>query len=189
MSGEEVLAQRLVDFILTCGATEHPILALKRRLHGLCGHSRFKQRLMLEDGTTLLDSMLLKRAGDLQLILLPFVEPSPRQVLDLMVSSRDNNIAKVEEILQVPLDPDITVGGQSPLFIASTKGNLEIVHLLLEAGAEKDEVSDSGASPLFMACKNNHLKVVQLLLKVKADTNKARRDGATPLATRAVLNK
>ncbi|EPQ31768.1 uncharacterized protein PFL1_01100 [Pseudozyma flocculosa PF-1] len=51
-----------------------------------------------------------------------------------------------------------------PLHIASSKGHLGAVQMLLEAGCSvhaRDDVS--GHSPLFLAAKNGHLAVVQLL--------------------------
>ena len=53
-SGEEVLAMSRSELCAAAGG-DRPILALKQRLHSLCGQPRFKQRLLLADGTILAD--------------------------------------------------------------------------------------------------------------------------------------
>ena len=49
--------------------TEQPVrtLDVKRRLHGVCGQPRFKQRLLL-DGEMLSEDALLEEPADLQLV-------------------------------------------------------------------------------------------------------------------------
>ncbi len=57
----------------------------------------------------------------------------------------------------------------TPLQIACKNGNLEIVKLLIEAGADK-EIKDIGRlSPLSIAVSNNHLTIVNYLIEAGAD--------------------
>ena len=46
---------------------------------------------------------------------------------------------------------------------ACEKGNLEIVKILLEHGAEKDAENVDGFTPLLRACTNGHLFVIKEL--------------------------
>ncbi|CAG2235291.1 unnamed protein product [Mytilus edulis] len=74
------------------------------------------------------------------------------------------------------------------LFIASQRGHVEIVKLLLQNGAdvnkcEADQIGldIKGISPLFIACKIGNSKIVQFLLDHDADTEISTEIGKTPL--------
>lgn len=67
MSGEEIAVPR--DQLST-------VRALKQRLHGLCGVSRFRQRLT-HQGTVLVDDARLDaEVTDVELLVLPFSDTS-----------------------------------------------------------------------------------------------------------------
>ncbi|RXG54558.1 Tyrosine-protein kinase shark [Armadillidium vulgare] len=54
--------------------------------------------------------------------------------------------------------------GQTALHIACTKGNLELVRLLLEANANVDVRDQDGMTPLQHACRHNYPSIVHLLI-------------------------
>ena len=63
----------------------------------------------------------------------------------------------------------------TPLLAAAEKGHLEVVRLLVELSANKDQgTTDKKATPLLVATQNGHLDVVSLLVESGADTD----DGA-----------
>ena len=74
--------------------------------------------------------------------------------------------------------------GQTPLSWAGEKGHLEVVKLLLGAGAKVDSKDDRyGQTPLSWAAENGHLEVVKLLLGAGANVNsKDDKYGRTPLS-------
>ena len=54
--------------------------------------------------------------------------------------------------------------GATPLFVvASQNGHVEVVRLLCDGGAAKDQAMNDGATPLSMASYKGHAEVVNLL--------------------------
>jgi ankyrin repeat protein len=74
--------------------------------------------------------------------------------------------------------------GETPLLLASRKGHLEAVRVLLEHGADtetRDNESEAYWSPLERASERGHVKVVQLLLDYHADLKTQDIHGQTAL--------
>ena len=130
----------------------------------------------------LLDDAVLHGPMDVQLIMRPFEESSQDQIQQLEQAARSNDILTIEQLLQRPQDPDLKLQAGTPLHMASHKGHLEVVRLLLEANADKDKATVIGSTSLHGASYNGHLEVVRLLLEANADKDKATNaDGVTPL--------
>ena len=149
-SGEVLVTIELASFLETLAADSDPVRALKQLLHSLCGQPRFRQRLFFLDDSVLLnenDAAVL-RPGEAQLVLLNFCSASQAQVEELRSAAESGRTWVVETILQRPQDPDL--GDPTPLWEASWRGHLEVVRLLLEANADKDQAIDAG-TPLFVA--------------------------------------
>jgi len=71
--------------------------------------------------------------------------------------------------------------GASPLMQAAFGGHLEIVKVLLGAGAEVDRRDNRGATALICAAEQRQAQAVALLLEAGADPNARTHDGRTPL--------
>ena len=63
--------------------------------------------------------------------------------------------------------------------MACQEGNLEVLHALLEAGADKDLANQDGITALMFASSLGHLKILRLLLGAGADRNLVNNDGLT----------
>ena len=170
------LAEMLDEEPVTC-------LALKRHLPHICGQTRFKQRLLHADGQILFDDAVLGENMDLQLVFLPFEAFSVDHAIQLQQAAQDGDIPALEQLLQMPQDPDLEHGGWCALHAACHNGHPAAAGLLLEAKADKDMACDHAAPPLTIAACEGHLEVVNLLLEVNADKDKAfdADEGQTPI--------
>ena len=68
-----------------------------------------------------------------------------------------------------------------PLHLASKKGHIEIVKLLIDNGAELEARMTDGTTPLHLASLHNQLPVVELLLAKGVNINVEKESGRTPL--------
>ena len=77
-------------------------------------------------------------------------------------------------------------GGLTPLHFAVRQGYADAAALLLESGADVNQVTADNTSPLLMAIINGHFDLAKKLLDRGADPRRASDNGVTPLY--AVLN-
>lgn len=76
---------------------------------------------------------------------------------------------------------DPTPGAKTPLLYAAREGHLELVRLLINAGAEIEKADADGVTPLLMAILNNQLPVARFLIDQGANVNAMDWYGQTPL--------
>ncbi|KAF8454413.1 hypothetical protein BGX38DRAFT_1173630 [Terfezia claveryi] len=114
-----------------------------------------------------------------------------RQALEeaLLGALEGNQIDIIQRLLAAGADPNRKnpQDCKDPLFVASSKGSLEAVQLLVEAGAEVNhhdinQQSDTlFESPLIAAVQAGAVDVARYLLSVGADVNAKASSGHTPL--------
>ena len=63
------------------------------------------------------------------------------------------------------------------MFIASQKGQRNIIQLLLDAGADIEATFHTGDTPLCIASEKGHVPTTQLLLSKGAEVNHKTKDG------------
>ena len=93
-------------------------------------------------------------------------------------TKRATALIKLGVDVDAPLPETETLRLQTPLLIAAFNGGLEVVNVLLSAGATVNKPPDAGsasveATPLHCASANGHLDVVKALLVAGADTSVA----------------
>jgi ankyrin repeat protein len=72
--------------------------------------------------------------------------------------------------------------GHAPIHLATVKGNSDVVHLLLENGAEVNVVgTDSGCTSLHYAASLGHVDLCELLVRYGADSDAQTTRLETPL--------
>ena len=192
-SGEEALAVQFDELaqMLSEEGQRVTILAVKRHMQPLCGQPRFKQRLLRANGQLLSDDELLAGPMDAQLILQSFQESSEDEIQQLQTAASNNNLPVIEELLTRPQDPDLECQGRSgpALHWACIHGCLETARLLLEAKANKDNLSAMDKTPIALASVYGHTELVELLLEANADKDKASSDGSTALMEACLLGR
>jgi ankyrin repeat protein len=72
-------------------------------------------------------------------------------------------------------------GGLTPLVLAAREGDLESSKLLLDKGANVNQVTEYGWSPLLTATNNRHYKLAEYLITRGADVNLANKGNWAPL--------
>ena len=95
-----------------------------------------------------------------------------RQQLERAVKSDD--LKTVREIIKSNphlVNSSIDSSGNTPLYYVVKKGNIEIVKLLLENGADPNTPDSAGETPLSLAVGYRHIEIVKLLLENGADPN------------------
>ncbi len=70
--------------------------------------------------------------------------------------------------------------GSTLLYVATARGHIHIVKLLLSRGANVNETTDEGKSPLHAAASRGNFYLVKILMKARADPHAKDIDGVTP---------
>ncbi|CAE7253438.1 ASB2, partial [Symbiodinium sp. CCMP2456] len=102
---------------------------------------------------------------------------SPRPALDnlgepLHMGSYGGCVDIVRLLLHARADKDTLISGETPLSKSAGRGHVEVLSLLLEAGADTQM-----GSPLCSACASGVAQAVRMLLSTGADKNKRASDG------------
>jgi len=89
---------------------------------------------------------------------------------DLMISASEGNLARVQQLLNDPVDVNAkNQWGSTALMGAAAGGHLEIVKLLLDRKADVNSMNKNGCTALIFAARNGHKDLVELLLHHGAD--------------------
>ena len=162
-----------------------------RRVQAALGINVFRQRLLLwPAGPEVEDREVLATLPGLLLFLLMtsiisrFVNLFMCYYYYYLLHAAGEGAApEVERILRLPLHPNCRQlpRGDTPLILASRGGHLEVVRLLCEAGADKEDADRIGDTALMVASQEDNLEVAQLLCDAGADKDKMDTDNYTAL--------
>lgn len=76
---------------------------------------------------------------------------------------------------------EINHPGWTPLIYAAFEGHAKVVDFLIKQGAQVNALAPNQATALMLAARNGHAEAVKLLLDANANTNIATPDGATAI--------
>jgi ankyrin repeat protein len=108
----------------------------------------------------------------------------------LATAAKNGDAAAVRALLQKKVDVNAPeVDGTTALHWAVHKDALDIVDLLIRAGANVKAANRYGAAPLTLACTNGNAEIALRLLKAGADANTTLPGGETALMTAARTGK
>ena len=102
--------------------------------------------------------------------------------IQLLDASKDDDVNKVKELLDIGADIDMKDTDDTTVLIGASKyGNTETVKVLLDEGAKIDAIDDGGMTSLSWASINGYSETVGLLLYHGADIETKNKHGLTPL--------
>lgn len=93
----------------------------------------------------------------------------------------DKNMVSIQDTITSADSGICNYNQLSSLHIACVKGHYDIVHHLIENGADISSCDHVGKSSLYLACAYGHVDIVKHLLKKGADVNHCDNDSASPL--------
>ena len=96
--------------------------------------------------------------------------------------AHSNNTEGIKEQILLGASPDCTdMMGRSALHIATSRGHIEVVKLLLESGADPNRRDRLYNTPLHLAACIHNFAIISLLLKAGADVRQLDVRGKNPL--------
>jgi hypothetical protein len=113
-------------------------------------------------------------------------EPQREWVYPLYVAVRNNDVVKVEYLIQEgafinKLSMTSSTWLETPLHNSVNRGNLEMTTLLLEAGADPNKLNSTKRTPLFISAPDDKIAIIKLLLKYGANKELTDIQGLTAL--------
>ncbi|XP_076347542.1 histone-lysine N-methyltransferase EHMT1-like isoform X2 [Tachypleus tridentatus] len=98
--------------------------------------------------------------------------------------AKTGNIEKILQLIALGFDPNYKFEeheNETPLHAAASAGHLVIVHLLVQAGAVLDHLTNKLYTPLMYAVECNQVLVVEYLIKAGSQMDARGEDGMTAL--------
>lgn len=127
--------------------------------------------------------------GKLEMVLLILLKGADNDALDndgwspLYVAVYHNRAEVVEALLAAGVDASLRCGryGNSPLHLATERGYLEILKILIDPGAEVDATSRDGRTALHRPAFFNNAEAIGMLVEAGSNIEAENKSGCRPL--------
>ena len=129
--------------------------------------------------------LLIKAGADVNT---PYFTAKTGQTTPLVECIKCGTRRIVSKLLDVGASVDLGSGGKFPLYEAIGDKRLKCVELLVEAGADVNQLNDYSETPMYRAARALQRKSVNLLLEYGADVNTPDNRGMSPLMIAAMLS-
>ena len=109
----------------------------------------------------------------------------------LMTAARAGSAEAVEILVKkgATLDAREKTRGQNALMWAAAEGHTDVIHKLIELGADPKARSTAGYTPLLLVARTGRVDAVAALLEAGADVNAQAKDGTTALLIATVRSQ
>lgn len=101
--------------------------------------------------------------------------------LGILKKIERRELGTIEELLEKGMDPNLHVGGEPLLIIATKRGDLELVKLLIKYKANTDIKIMSVTTPFFIALQDGKMEIAKELYENGADIENPDGDGTSDL--------
>lgn len=101
----------------------------------------------------------------------------------LSLAASSNNVQAAQMLTTCSHEIDINIKdrkGKTPLHYAMSKCEMEMITILLDAGADPNAPDKDGVSPFMLSCKTNSVPIFQSLIAAGANVNSVDARGRTP---------
>ena len=185
-SGENAVVFSDEEFQALVQERGNTIKALKLELMSRGFGSRFRLRLLRAgEHLELSDDVVIVPPLVLKMVRLAFLPADEERDEEFLEACAEGHLEEVERRLHQPQDPNTADAAAlekyAALHVAASNGHLDVVRILLEAGASCDSDEGIRITPLHWAAEMGHLEVVSLLLQAGASSNAADAHGRTAL--------
>lgn len=87
----------------------------------------------------------------------------------------------VDALLRAGANPNAAgIGGVTPLYLAASEGRVDVMRMLISAGADVNQAASRyGETPLMVVAVRGHYDAARMLLEAGADASARRNDGRT----------
>ncbi|HXK20019.1 MAG TPA: ankyrin repeat domain-containing protein, partial [Polyangiaceae bacterium] len=171
------LPQRALHRAVEEGSVAAVRACLKKRapIDGVDSYGRTPFMRALANGHLEIGEVLAEAGADLAVV-------APDAVSALTYAAAGGHVSWVSRLLEQGLSANESQAGSNALLAAARAGALEVVQMLLDAGAAVDSRDEYGQTPLFLAASRDHAPLVELLIARRADVNHPNASGkSSPL--------